>query len=475
MGRVWLARDELLNRDVAIKEVPLPAGLTDEERSQLQARSLREARAIARLDHANVVRVFDVVSTDSGPWIVMEYIPSQSLQYVLTHDGPLPPARVAQIGLGILAALRAAHDVGILHRDVKPANVLLGVDGRVVLTDFGLAMIDGDPLLTRTGMVLGTPAYLAPERAFDEPSSIAADLWSLGATLYAAVEGDAPYARLSPISTLAALTTEPLPRARHAGRLRPVLHGLLAKDPDKRIDANQAERLLVRAAAGRRGTRTAPGTPAKSRTRHRRRTPVAFAIGVIALLLVALYAAQSWGSRPHTAAAQRHRSGPATVSTRPSQTPDSTVVPDGWHRYTDPTGFSVAVPDGWTVTRKGSIVYFTDPDHGRLLGIDQNDHPNSDALADWTAQETRRVNAGDFPDYQRIRIAPVDYFVDAADWEFTFTDGDTPVHVINRGFVTAPGKGYAIYWSTPAEDWTDNVLNFTLITDSFTPAQPTGK
>lgn len=254
MGRVWKARDEVLHRDVAIKELVPPPGLTQDERREMRERSLREARAIARLNHINVVRVFDVLRTDGDPWIVMEYVPSRSLQDTLATDGPVSPNRAAVIGLGVLGALKAAHRAGVMHRDVKPGNVLLGLDGRVVLTDFGLATVPGDPNVTRTGLVLGSPAYIAPERARDGTAGPEADLWSLGATLYAAVEGQSPYARPSAIATLAALATEPPPPAKRAGPLKPVLNGLLRKDPASRIDADVAERLLRRAAG--RGSRT---------------------------------------------------------------------------------------------------------------------------------------------------------------------------------------------------------------------------
>ncbi|MDM4722473.1 protein kinase [Micromonospora sp. WMMA1363] len=247
MGRVWKARDEVLHRDVAIKELVPPPSLTDEERREMRERSLREARAIARLNHINVVRIFDVLRTDGDPWIVMEYVASKSLQDTLTEEGPVSPAQAVEIGLGVLGALKAAHKAGVMHRDVKPGNVLLGNDGRVVLTDFGLATIPGDPNVTRTGMVLGSPAYIAPERARDGTAGPEADLWSLGATLYAAVEGKSPYARPSAIATLAALATEPLPPPRNAGPLRPVLNGLLRKEPNDRITAEVAERLLRRA------------------------------------------------------------------------------------------------------------------------------------------------------------------------------------------------------------------------------------
>ncbi|MDG4779181.1 protein kinase [Micromonospora sp. WMMD961] len=251
MGRVWKARDEVLHRDVAIKELVPPPGLTDEERREMRERSLREARAIARLNHANVVRIFDVLRTDGDPWIVMEYVASRSLQDTLAEDGPVSVARTVEIGLGVLGALSAAHKAGVMHRDVKPGNVLLGEDGRVVLTDFGLATIPGDPNVTRTGMVLGSPAYISPERARDGTAGPEADLWSLGATLYAAVEGKSPYARPSAIGTLAALATEPIPPPKNAGPLKAVLNGLLRKDPNERITAEVAERLLRRAGGKR--------------------------------------------------------------------------------------------------------------------------------------------------------------------------------------------------------------------------------
>ncbi|WP_230415454.1 serine/threonine-protein kinase [Micromonospora tarapacensis] len=161
---VWHARDELLGRDVAVKGVT-PEGLTRTELGDLRERAIREARAIAQIDHPSVVRIFDVVDDGDTPWIVMELIPSRSLWEAIDQDGPMTPEESARIGLAVLASLRAAHRVGILHREVKPANVLLTSAGRVVLTDFGLATLAGDSSMTRTGVVLGSPSYLAPERA----------------------------------------------------------------------------------------------------------------------------------------------------------------------------------------------------------------------------------------------------------------------------------------------------------------------
>jgi hypothetical protein len=253
MGRVWLGRDETLRRDVAVKELLPPPGLTDEARDDLRERSMREARAIARIDQANVVRIFDVVHDGGEPWIVMEFVPSRSLDEILATDGPLSPRRVARIGAAVLAALRAAHDAGITHRDVKPANILLGQDGRVVLTDFGVAAHADDPSMTQTGVVLGSPEYVAPERATDGIGGPAADLWSLGATLYAAVEGQAPFRRSTSMATLVALATEEPAPATNAGPLAGALDGLLRKDVRRRIDGAEAARRLSAAAGGRKG------------------------------------------------------------------------------------------------------------------------------------------------------------------------------------------------------------------------------
>ncbi|MFC0032520.1 protein kinase [Micromonospora chaiyaphumensis] len=260
MGRVWRARDEMLHREVAVKQVVPPGWLAPHERDEVRGRTLREARATARLTHPNVVRVYDVVRVDGDPWLVMEYVPSRSLQEIIETDGPVDPRRAATIGLAVLAALRAAHEAGVLHRDVKPANVLLARDGRVLLTDFGLAAFDGgDGMTTRPGLVLGSPQYVAPERAAEGVSSVEADLWSLGATLHAAVEGRSPYARSTAMATLAALASQPPDPAPHAGPLAPVLVGLLRRDPRHRLGHDDAARLLAAATAP---TVDVPGWPA---------------------------------------------------------------------------------------------------------------------------------------------------------------------------------------------------------------------
>lgn len=250
MGTVWRARDEVLGREVAVKEVRAPAGLPAGEVDRLYARLEREAWAAARIPHHNVVTVYDVASEDGRPWIVMEIVRGLSLSDVLDAEGPMAPQRVARIGAEVLAALRAAHDAGVLHRDVKPGNVLIANDGRVVLTDFGIAMVEGSSALTMTGEVVGSPEFLAPERALGQRPGPESDLWSLGVLLYAAVEGSSPFRQDTPLSTLRAVVDEQLPPPRNAGPLVPVIEGLLRKDPAARISAAEAENQLRLVAAG---------------------------------------------------------------------------------------------------------------------------------------------------------------------------------------------------------------------------------
>jgi serine/threonine protein kinase len=245
MGVVWRASDELLSRDVAVKELVWPAYFSETERQAACRRAIREAQLAARLTHRNVIRIFDIVEEDDGcPWIVMELLPYRSLRDQIKEDGPLSPAAAAEVGLGILAALCAAHEQGIVHRDVKPANILLARD-RVVLTDFGIARAAGTSTLTTVGVLLGSPSYISPERARGRQSGPPGDLWGLGAVLYAAVEGHGPFDRDGDaLASMTAVVADELEPATHAGRLWPVINGLLRKDPDERLDAAAAERML---------------------------------------------------------------------------------------------------------------------------------------------------------------------------------------------------------------------------------------
>lgn len=246
MGTVWRAEDETLGRTVAVKELRFPNQIDEDEKRRLITRTLREAKAIARIRNTSAVTVYDVVDEDDRPWIVMELVEGKSLAEVIREDGILTPRRAAEVGLAILDVLRSAHREGILHRDVKPSNVLIGKDGRVVLTDFGIALVEGDPSITSTGMLVGAPSYISPERARGHRPGPAADLWSLGGLLYASVEGTPPYDKGSAIATLTAVMTEPLDPPKNAGPLEEVIYGLLAKDPAQRLDDAGARTLLSR-------------------------------------------------------------------------------------------------------------------------------------------------------------------------------------------------------------------------------------
>ncbi|RFC76792.1 serine/threonine-protein kinase [Streptomyces sp. AcE210] len=249
MGVVWRAVDEVLGREVALKELRTYSDAAGSELADLGVRMQREARAAARVRHPGVVAVHDVAEVDGRPLIVMELVDGPSLDDVLRDRGPLDPREAAAIGAKVMDALAAAHRAGVLHRDVKPGNILLDRSGRVVLTDFGIATMDdpGDGSathLTRSGELVGSLDYLAPERAQGQDPGPASDVWALGATLYAAVEGASPFRRTSTWSTLTAIVVEPLPEPRRAGHLTPVLRQLMAKDPLTRPDAERARELL---------------------------------------------------------------------------------------------------------------------------------------------------------------------------------------------------------------------------------------
>jgi len=264
MGVVWRATDELLNRPVAVKELLAVTPSADPaETEESRQRILREGRIGARLQHAHVISMFDVVVHDDRPWLVMEYLPSDSLATVVRQKGPLLPVRVAAIGRDVADGLAAAHAAGVVHRDVKPGNVLIGTDGRVKLTDFGVSRAVDDVQLTRTGLIAGTPAFLAPEIAQGRTPTAASDVFALGATLYAAVEGAPPFGLDDNAYALLHKVATETPRApEHAGPLTPVLLRLLAVDPAARPSASQARDLLAAVAAGE----TVPAAPSPTGT-----------------------------------------------------------------------------------------------------------------------------------------------------------------------------------------------------------------
>ncbi|MFJ5880981.1 serine/threonine-protein kinase [Kitasatospora cineracea] len=525
MGTVWRAEDEMLGRIVAVKELRMTGTVDEIEKHRLVVRTLREAKATARIRHTAAVTVFDVVEEDDRPWIVMELVAGRSLADVVAEDGPLAPERAAKIALDLLGVLGAAHRQGILHRDVKPSNVLIGEDGRTVLTDFGIASVEGDTSITSTGMLVGAPSYIAPERARGKLPGPPSDLWSLGGTLYAMVEGVPPYDRGDALATLTAVMTEPLPEPRGAGPLRGVIEGLLEKDPAKRMDADAARPLLELIAAGKPLPEAAtvavpkppePGPePAAAPTAElaagparkaevpsaggpfgaRRRALLAGAAVVAALALIAALvvfwpkghgggtAAADQAAAPSAPAAappaeasaspsaDGSPSAPAAADPSPVLSPGQ--LPPGYTVHKDKSGFSIALPD-W-MTDQGPDYRATSrrfEGRGLRLVVDWQSPAGASALKDW--QESDR-NAK-MTDYRKVRVEAVSYrdWTNAADWEWTYTGKTgTLLHSLNRGFVTGGGKyGYAIYWTMPEEVWSapDGSLARRIAFESFQPA-----
>lgn len=246
MGTVWAAFDQLLHRRVAIKEINFPSGMPEEEAHMLAERTLREARAIAQLSHPNVITLYDILTVGGAPVIVMEVLAARSLGDVLRENGSLTPGQTATVGASVASGLAAAHAAGITHRDVKPGNVLISADGRIKLTDFGIARSQSENPMTATGLLLGSPAYISPEVATGQTASPAADAWGLGALLFACVEGRPPYDRGNPIATLMSVVSDPVPPVRRGGPLIPIINDLLVKSPAHRMTVQQARSQLVK-------------------------------------------------------------------------------------------------------------------------------------------------------------------------------------------------------------------------------------
>jgi serine/threonine protein kinase len=426
MGTVWRAEDVVLGREVAVKEVTFPHGISDEDREVLRERTRREARAAARLDHPSAVTVYDVVEDGNAPYLVMELVEARTLSQVVRTDGPLTPQRTAQVGLALLGALEAAHRQGIVHRDVKPGNVLLcpdsgGTPGRVVLTDFGIASSPGDSSITSTGLLLGSPSYISPERARGLPPGPASDLWSLGATLFTAVEGRPPYDGGEPLLTVTAVVTGEHAPFVAAGPLVPVIEGLIERDPERRLDVAAARAALrpiastphvsappapspstegrgehtsalpmrdVQAAAASDLARDAAARPAQrgwerpprvlpaaapvrrspdggSRSGHRR-TPLVLA-GVVLLLALAglgyVLSRDGGGADSTTTAGSSPDAVASSVapSADPSPSAPAASTPSPAASPSAPPPVASGIPAGWTS--------YTDPNRGYTLGV----------------------------------------------------------------------------------------------------------
>ena len=433
MGQVWRAQDTLLGREVAVKEVAIPPSVSDSEREVLRARVMREARAAARLNHHASVSVFDVVEEDGRIFLVMELVECGSLSDLVSQSGPLSPERAAAIGLQILDALQAAHASGVIHRDVKPSNVLVLDDGTVKLTDFGIASLQDDPRITSTGMVLGSPSYMAPEQAQGAEGGPATDVWGLGTTLYYAVEGLAPFAKGEPLPTMHAVVHEDPRPPQLAGPLAGPIIAMLAKDPRRRPDVRTARQLLE-----------VPPT-----TRSRRPQLWALAAFVATSLLAAgVVLALRAREEPNQAAASDQQAATAT------------------RHYVDAAGgYELDYPVGWSVRKASRTATDFRAANGTYLRVDSTSTPGSSPVAAWRA--LAKSFAASHDNYREIGIRPLRFKGhDAAEWEFTYTDRGADLHTIDLGFVTGD-RGYALYFQTHAERWDESQDLFDQLKASF--------
>ncbi|MFI1966733.1 serine/threonine-protein kinase [Streptomyces pathocidini] len=488
MGTVWRAEDELLGRHVALKKLHVPPHLADDERATLYERTRREARSAARIAHPNVVVVHDVVDDGGLPCIVMEYVPSRTLGDVLKHDGPVGVAEATRIGRGMIAALRAAHAAGVLHRDVKPGNVLLGADGRIVLTDFGIAVASGTSTLTRTGELVGSVDYVAPERVRGGTPGPASDLWALGATLYQAVEGRPPFRKDTAIETAYAIAVDPLPPPHRAGALAPLIEALLAKDPQARPGAAAVQLRLgaqpseaetasavgaftVPAAEGRTATGAGPATaptaplvPEGERPERGRGRRVVTWTVTVAVVAAAVVGGTWWALRGADEGARASSGGSrpsASASTSASASPAAgpSPVPDGYHLVEEEQfGMSVPVPDGWTRKRipDSDEIAYVDPTGLVGLRIAMLDLASTDPLQHWKDDEAKSLSEGKLPGYRQLRMQRTTYRGrPAAIWEFTWQGRAREYRAADLGFGRPGASEYAIYLSAPSDRWSD--------------------
>jgi len=531
MGRVWRGEDGLLDRQVAIKELIISPQLPQQEIDVLRTRMLREARSAARLGHPSIITVFDVVESDDRPWIVMELVRGRSLGDIIKEDGALTPARAAKIGLQMATALSIAHDRGIVHRDIKPGNVLVGSGDRAVLTDFGIARLEGTSGLTSTGLLIGSPGYLAPEQAQGRPATPATDIWSLGVTLYQAVEGRMPFHREVPVATLTAIVTEEVPPPQSAGPLTGALQAMLTKDPEKRPSITEAHALLHAAsvAAERNQARADRDAMRAARTTVAEPPPVAdpsaaaasegsadgadeerppylppgpgpaapsgsgragrpaLLIGAACLVLVLAVGLAFWLGREEGAdpaetgpAAGREEAGEGSgdeeaapeedgaAEEEPEEEKEEEPEDPPTENYADDTGFSVDLPEGWEYDRREGTSVFFDLPGGGYLQIDQTDSPGDDAERDWRQQEG--AISQNFSGYRRQHIKALeDPWTEryVSAADWEFTFDHR--HAVNRAFHTED-KGYALFLVSPTDTWEENRALLDDVAASFEPA-----
>lgn len=507
MGTVWRAEDELLGRQVAVKELLLDEDLPDEQRLARGERALREARTVARIKHAHVVVLHDVVEQDGRPWIVMELVDGRSLAEILAKDGPVDPREAARIGAAVTSAVRAAHAHDVLHRDIKPANVLIeNGTGRVVLTDFGIARMLGTTTLTEKGEFVGSPEYCAPERMSGQEAGPQSDLWSVGVLLCAAVRGQSPFRRESLGGVLHAVVFDEIRPPEQLGPLLPVVTALLERDPERRLGAAEAEERLrgcaepqdAQAVPSVLNTHSAPTrqsdvrmpSPAPAKPWRRRAGLLLASLAVVAAggLAAGLLAHNQGGqadqaaTSPSTTAsrpASRATAGAIAKTPSPSPTPTptptpsgtaTTAVPKGYHLVTDPKGFSLAVPDGFTRSYVQPRVFYLSSGEVFRLGIRTAAPGPGGPLAVMTAQHT--AGPGTYKGYRDGFVTEVTQKGNpAALWEFTwdgFGDGGGARRTYDLCW-TEGGRQYDVWVSSPVAKAEQGREYFDTARDTFRP------
>ncbi|MEU4200905.1 serine/threonine-protein kinase [Streptomyces sp. NPDC026294] len=524
MGTVWRATDEMLRRQVAVKELHLDDGPAGADPEAERARAMREARSVARIKHPNVIVLHDVVEQDARPWIVMELVDGASLADRLAGGGPLAPREVARIGLALLGALRVAHARGVLHRDIKPANVLLEEGtGRVVLTDFGVAQLPGSPTLTEAGGFVGSPEYTAPERMAGRHAGPAADLWSVGALLCAALSGRSPFHRDSLGGVLSAVVHDEIELPEPARPLLAVVRGLLERDPDRRLDIPGTERLLrgylqsgrapetpppasAAAAPGRPAPAPEPGRAhgvpipdaladralAAAARPHTGRARTVFLAGLAVCVLAgagvglaALFLrdgdrggdpdGKGDGRRATQSASPSPSPSPPSRSPSPSQERSGTpgtadTAPPGYTMARDPLGFALAVPEGATRSYEAPRVFYSSEGRRYRLGILLR-RPSPAGPLD----AMRRAHAdgpGLYPGYRDGTVSPATHRgLPAARWEFTWDGGPEdggPRHTFDLVWEEG-GRTYDVWVSAPLAERERAKRHFTVALRTFHP------
>jgi serine/threonine protein kinase len=493
MGVVWRAHDNLLKRDVAVKEVRVPPTMPAKERDSMEKRVLREARAAAGLNHPSVVAVYDVTQDEGRSFIVMELVDAPTLSNLVETEGPLTPERAAQIGLDILDALELAHRGGIIHRDVKPGNVMVPATGTAKLADFGIASVTGDPKLTASGMILGSPSFMAPEQATEAKSSPATDLWALGGVLYYAVEGKPPFDKGQAIPTLTAvLHDEPEIHPEVAGPLAPAIAAALNKDPAARPSTAAMRTMLRAAAAGEVPTSTSPldlsvatvpsptsdavaepetyapvpPAPRVHQRRSRSNAGIWVVLALVGLAAVALAGSLLFGGDEEEPSPDAKERGASEESAQQPQS-DAPEIPAGFTTYRDDEiGYTVAYPEGWSIEDPGkaNATDFRDESTGTYLRVDWVTPPNGTPEGAWEAA------AASSP-FDTIGIDPTTYRgMDAALWEYTYSEGGAELHAYNLGFITPDGGyGMALNFQTHEEDWGGSQELWEQLKDGFRP------